>query len=293
MDVSVIIRTFNEGNYLQELLDCINRQDVGDLLCEIIIVDSGSADNTLAIASKNNVIIQHISKKDFTFGRSLNVGCAKAMGKYLVFISGHCIPVDNSWLLNLIQPIIQNRAMYTYGKQIGGTGTKFSETQVFAKYYPNDTKSIQTDYYCNNANSALLRSEWEKYKFNEQLTGLEDLYLAKKIFENGSRTVYVPSSSVYHIHNETWRKVKNRYEREAIALRKIMPEIHVHFSDFIYFFFSSVLLDYSIAIKEKGLRSEILPIILYRFMQYWGVYRGNHLHRVMSERIKHKYYYSR
>ena len=39
----------------------------------------------------------------------------------------------------------------------------------------------------------------------------------------GRRIGYVADSSVFHIHEETWSRVKTRYEREAIALRSIMP----------------------------------------------------------------------
>ena len=53
MRYSVIIRTLNEEKYLQELINAIKEQkiDLEDEI-EIILVDSGSTDQTLEIAKK-------------------------------------------------------------------------------------------------------------------------------------------------------------------------------------------------------------------------------------------------
>jgi rhamnosyltransferase len=92
--VSVVIRTLNEQKHLVELLDTIQRQDQTYFEIETVIIDSGSTDNTLKIAESYGCRITHIKKEDFTFGKSLNDGCDFANGDYLVFVSGHCIPVN-------------------------------------------------------------------------------------------------------------------------------------------------------------------------------------------------------
>ncbi|MEL0243843.1 MAG: glycosyltransferase, partial [Gammaproteobacteria bacterium] len=137
MLVSIIIRTLNEDKYLDELLSAIDAQEKNGFLCEVIIVDSGSTDRTLEIAYKHNAKLTYINKKDFSFGRSLNIGCEFADGEHLVFVSGHCIPVNKDWLQNLVNPLIKNQSDYVYGRQIGRDTTKFSETQVFEKYFPD------------------------------------------------------------------------------------------------------------------------------------------------------------
>ncbi len=47
MLASIIIRTLNEGKYLEELLRQIELQVTDQLQYEIILVDSGSEDETL------------------------------------------------------------------------------------------------------------------------------------------------------------------------------------------------------------------------------------------------------
>ena len=73
--ISIIIRTFNEEKYLNELLSSINTQDCDNYKTEVIIVDSGSTDKTIEIATQHNARITYIDKNEFTFGKSLNIGC--------------------------------------------------------------------------------------------------------------------------------------------------------------------------------------------------------------------------
>ncbi len=291
MLVSIIIRTYNEQKHLEELLKSINQQKCKEVQHEVVIVDSGSTDKTLVIAEKYACRITHIKKGEFTFGRSLNIGCGFAQGEILVFVSGHCIPASSDWLENLVKPIIEQCAVYTYGCQKGNGDTKFSEHQVFKKYYPSQSNIPQEGFFCNNANAALLKKQWQQTPYCELLTGLEDMHLAKKLVEQNNNIAYVAEAPVYHIHEESWSQVKNRYERESIALQKIMPEVHVNFLDFITYYFSAITHDITQAKKQNVLFSNFKDILLFRLMQYWGSYKGNHEHKKLSAETKKKYFY--
>ena len=291
MLISVIIRTYNEERYLNQLLKSISSQIINKHKIEIIIVDSGSTDATLLIANSFNCTIKHIKKNDFSFGRSLNLGCQSSNGEILIFISGHCIPFDDYWLLNLTNPIINNNISLTYGRQIGGEYSKFSEKQIFEKYFPKESKIPQNDIFCNNANSAILKSVWEKFKYDEDLTGLEDMHIAKTLFNKKMLIGYVSNAVVFHLHHENWLKIKNRYEREALALQKILPEVQVSFFDFLRYLFTSIFYDILASIKYKFFFKTFFEIIYYRTAQYWGSYKGNHLNRLISKKIKDQYFY--
>ena len=102
--VSIIVRSFNEERHIGKLFHELFQQETS-FRFEIIVVDSGSTDATLDIVGKfNEVNIVQISPDDFSFGYSLNKGIENAHGKYCVFISAHCYPVNKVWLQKLIEP---------------------------------------------------------------------------------------------------------------------------------------------------------------------------------------------
>ena len=292
MLASIVIRTLNEAEYLDDLLKMIARQQTGELDHEVVLIDSGSTDDTVEIARRHGCRVTTISKQEFSFGRSLNRGCDFAKGEILVFISGHCIPVDDHWLLNLCRPVMEGKVAYSYGRQVGDDDSYFSERRIFAKYYPETSAVPQEGFFCNNANSALSRAAWERHRFDEELTGLEDMALAKVLVSEGEKVGYVAEASVFHHHNETWAKVRRRFEREALALQLIMPEVQLRRRDVCRYIFSSVRMDMRSALRHhRSLRRHWYEILRYRIAQYVGSYAGNHGHRRLSQSSKDRFFY--
>ena len=291
MLASIIIRTYNEEKHLPELLQTIadQKSDICDI--ETVIVDSGSTDKTLEIAEKFSCRITHIKKEEFTFGKSLNIGCEFAKGDFLLMVSGHCIPTNERWVENLVRPLKDNIVSYSYGRQIGRDTTKYSEDQVFGKYFPGHSVIPQEGFFCNNANSAIRKDAWKIYEFDEELTGLEDMALAQKLVGTGHKVGYVAEASVFHIHDESWAQVRHRYEREAIALQNIFPEVHISFIDCMRYVLVGVLNDYSKALQEKKFFKYFTQITMFRLCQYWGSYKGNHLTKKISKSTRERYFY--
>ncbi len=289
MDTSVVIRTFNEARYLDELLTGVFAQAFDNRPFEVVLVDSGSTDATLSIAERHGCRIVHISKEDFTFGRSLNIGCEAARGAHLVFISGHCVPCSDDWLAALTRPLREEALDYAYGGQQGRDTTKFSEQQVFRQTYGGGEKPHP--YFVNNANAVLRRALWLEHPFDESLSGLEDMHLAKRLLEKGHRIGFAPGAPVYHIHDETWSQVRWRYEREALALQDIDPSLHMSRRDLVRCIARAVRMDSRKAREEGRLRAELMDIIRFRVCQYWGSYRGSHASRRLSADTRRRYFY--
>lgn len=298
MDASIVIRTYNEARWLGEVLDSIAAQ-TGGLTYETILVDSGSTDATVDIARSHGCRIETILKSDFTFGRSLNLGCAAARGKVLVFLSGHCIPASPDWLARLVGPVLNREVAYSYGRQVGREGvSKFSEEMLLGKYFPSQSAVPQQGFFCNNANAALDANIWADNPFDEEITGLEDMWLAKRLTEAGHRIGYIAEAPVLHLHEEKWAQVRNRYEREAVAMQQIMPELHVGFGDFIRYTIAAAALDWRAAVAagrthKRSVVKLAIEIAMFRLCQYWGTYRGANDHRRLLRERKDRYYYPR
>jgi glycosyltransferase involved in cell wall biosynthesis len=292
--VSIIYRSLNEEKWLGESLAACARQQLAEgRKVELVLVDSGSTDRTIEIAERGGCRVVHIKKADFTFGRSLNYGCDAATGDILVFISAHCIPAHGRWLENLIAPLVAGAAEYSYGRQVGHAVSRFSEHQVFDHFYGDRDKVPQKELFVNNANAALLRSAWAKYRFDETATGLEDMVFGKALTREDGRIGYVADAAVVHIHEETLSQTRRRYYREALTLREIFPEVHFHFGDFVRCFAAGVFHDYSEALTQRKFINVAGGVLAYRFMQYWGALRGHNEHRILSRAQKESYYYPR
>ena len=289
-EVSIIIRTLNEGKYLGRLLSSIYSQNC-KYTFEVVLIDSGSTDKTLEIAKSFKCRITYIDKKDFSFGRSLNRGIEFSRGKYLVFISGHCIPTNEKWLEYLVQPLVDGIVQLTYGRQLAVKESYWSEKQIYMKYFPPEKRLPQEGLFCNNANSALLLSSWRKYHFNEELTGLEDMELSQRLVKDGGKLGYIPEASVYHIHHETWAQVRRRFEREAIALRKIFPEISISKRDVLKYILKGIINDLFPKSGPKPSINELYNIISYRVNQFIGSYKGNNYRSTITDELKNIYFY--
>ena len=288
---SIIIRTLNEERHLADLLRSIQTQKGISGGVEVVIVDSGSTDRTVNIAKEFNCRIVYIKKKDFSFGRSLNVGCSEANGEYLAITSGHCVPQNEYWLSELCKPLAVGQADYSYGKQIGGVHTKLSEHRIFDKYYTDTSRIQKKDFFCNNANSAITKETWQKYKFDEELTGLEDMELGNRLIADGGAIAYVAEAPVYHYHYESYAQVRRRFEREAIALRRIMPQLHVTKLDSFRYIICSVFRDCISKHSKRSILVKFIDSVFYRFNQDYGAWKGHAYHRKRTAKEKEMYFY--
>lgn len=287
--ISVVIRALNEAEHLPSLLEALRAQTLRP--DEVILVDSGSTDATVEIASAHGARIVSIAPEDFTFGRSLNVGCAAAAGDILVLASAHVAPTDDRWLENLVSPFRDEGVVLSYGKQRGDHRTKFSETRLMQSWFPDESDDAQRSPFCNNANCAIRRSWWEVIPYNEDLTGLEDLDWAQRAQSAGGRIVYRADARVIHVHQERWGQTRNRYRREAIALKQIMPDQHLTRVDALRLFVETVARDLAAASRQRVLLRNLLAIPAFRSAQYLGASDGFRQRGEVSEELRMRFYY--
>jgi glycosyltransferase involved in cell wall biosynthesis len=287
--LSLVIRCYNEERHIGRLLRGILAQTLQNT--EIILVDSGSTDATRDIASAYPVQILTIAPEDFSFGRSLNLGCARARGEFIVIASAHVYPVYKDWLEHLTAPFADPLVALVYGKQRGNDVTRYSEHQVFSKWFGEASNYDQRHPFCNNANAAIRRSLWEQLPYDETLTGLEDLDWANRALTVGHKVAYAADAEIVHVHEETWQRIYNRYRREAIAFKRIFPHEHFHLWDFVRLFLSNVASDSYHAWCDHCLRKTFFEVLSFRLMQFWGTYRGFKQHGPITPGLKETFYY--
>ncbi|MFZ2095281.1 MAG: glycosyltransferase family A protein [Anaerolineales bacterium] len=291
MSTSIVIRACNEERHIARLLQGIAQQTLKDP--EIILVDSGSTDHTLDIASHYPVSVVQIQPEEFTFGYSLNRGISHAQGELIIIVSAHVYPVYPDWLERLLAPFDDPQVALTYGKQRGNKLNKFSEGQIFQHWYPDYSQLHQPYPFCNNANAAIRRSLWENQHYNEALPGLEDLEWAHRIMAQGYAISYVAEAEVVHVHEETPPMVFNRYRREAMAFKRLFPQEHYNLWHLFHNLTTNIASDIWHASRQQRLSSHFGEIFWFRWMQFWGTYRGYRQSGPLTWQLRQTFYYPR
>ena len=289
---SIVIRAYNEEAHIGRLLEGIAHQTLRDV--EIILVDSGSTDATVAIAKHYPVKVVNIHPQDFTFGYSLNQGIAAASGDFIIITSAHVYPIYPDWAEKLIAPFSDPKVALVYGKQRGMATTKYSEHQIFARWFPDESNPRQAHPFCNNANAAIRRTLWEQHSYNETLTGLEDLAWAQWAVGQGHWVAYSAEAEIVHVHDEKPRQVYNRYLREAMAFKRLYDEAHFNLYDCARMIGANILSDLWHAARDRVLLANWQSIFWFRTLQFWGTYKGyRQATQPLTAPLRQTFYYPR
>ena len=220
MDVSIVIPTKNGGAFFRKVLTAVFTQKTARSF-ETICVDSGSADDTVAIIKEFPVKLFEIAPQDFGHGRTRNFGASKGSGKYIVFITQDALPANENWLQNLTDVmeaagneqvagafgqhfpypdcnIFDKRDLPRHFARFGDKPTVFSIED--RKAYDADINLRLFLSFFSDNNSCLRRSVWEKYPYPD-VNFAEDQIWMRKMLELGYKKAYVPDAAVYHSHN--------------------------------------------------------------------------------------------
>jgi rhamnosyltransferase len=218
-EISVIVLTKNGGQLFRSCLEGVCAQtQVGKI--EVIVVDSGSTDETLEVVKGYPVRLEQIPPEAFHHARTRNFAAKLARGGILVFLSQDAIPSSNHWLKAMVANFDDSGVGAVYGRQFPKQESSLERQDALDAVYGEER--IVKDpahrngqgyrfYHFSDANSALRRSVWEKTHFPEDLKVFEDLGIAKRILDAGWKIVYEPEASVFHSHHHTTMGLFKRY----------------------------------------------------------------------------------
>jgi GT2 family glycosyltransferase len=218
-EVSIIIRAKDEEKWIASCLSNVFRQEFKNF--EVILVDNNSTDRTVEKA-KSFQVEKIVSINKFLPGKALNLGIRHSRGKYLVFLSAHCIPVNEKWLSKLLSNFDNEKTAGVYGRQEPMAFTEDVDKRDLINIFGLDKKVQKKDPFFHNANSVIRRDLWEKYPFSETANNIEDRIWAAEVLKNGFQIVYEPEASVYHYHGIN----QGRNIERARNVVRILEELH-------------------------------------------------------------------
>jgi len=208
MKTSIIIRTKNESQFIGTVLDKLATQTEKDF--EVIVVDSGSEDKTLEIVNsykdKLNLKLFNIPPEKFTYPYALNYGCKNALGKFLVFVSGHSVPLNEHWLKAGLDDFENDNVGGVYGPVYPLKNASFWEKLLYgaSNIIKRKKKVIKRAGMGvgGNTNAIIPQNLWVKYHFDEKnyWDGGEDGDWAKHFFDEGYVMIFEPKFAIFHSH---------------------------------------------------------------------------------------------
>jgi glycosyltransferase involved in cell wall biosynthesis len=195
VDISIIIRFYNEDKYLKAVMMAILAQQL-EKNFEIIAVDNNSNDSSRIIAE--NYADKVLTINEYKPGKALNIAIRESRGKYIVVLSGHTIPANNQWLHYLVAHMDTSKVIGVYGSQLYNVNSKFLDKRILDIFSTRKSRIEFSNSDFWNANSIFSRKMWKIQPFDESVYELEDHYWTKKLLFNGCKIVFEPKAIVYH-----------------------------------------------------------------------------------------------
>ncbi len=240
--ISVVIPVKDGGADLVRCLEAIGRQACAEPV-EVVVVDSGSGDGSVAVARAHGAVVHEIPPHTFTHGGARNLGAGLARGELLAFISQDAVPVDEHWLDRLVAPLRVGsgepdrgadrapggRVAGVYGRQLPHAGATPPERYFLDFLYGPSPRvqrisgpaeiSMATTLF-SNVNAAMPRSVWERYPFAEDIVMSEDQEWSRRVLLDGHTLVYAAGAPVRHSHNYTLRAAFQRFFDSGVSAER-------------------------------------------------------------------------
>ncbi|MCS7001379.1 MAG: glycosyltransferase, partial [Dehalococcoidia bacterium] len=200
--VSVIIPAYNASATLPNCLAALQRQTLPPDRYEVIVVDDGSTDDTIAIAESFGVRVVRQSHENQAAAR--NRGAQAARGSVLVFTDADCEPAPD-FLERMIAPYRDPSVSGVKGRsrtRQAGLLPRFIQ-QEFEEKYRRLAAARRLDFIDGYAASYRRAVFQALGGFDSRLPIVEDIDLSFRAAEHGHRLVFAPDAVVYHRHRET------------------------------------------------------------------------------------------
>ena len=238
---SLVIPTKNGGDLFKTVVAGLQRQTIWPNV-EFIIVDSGSTDDSIAIAKAAGAECYTIPPSEFNHGSTRDFAIGKASSNKIVLTVQDATPLDVQMIEKLLSAFEDPEVAGAYGRQIPQpdadaitkrnlntwlTGRTVREVRALPDPAAYDTWPPMERYLASNFDnvcSAIRKSEWEVRPFGRVDFG-EDIEWAQSALIRGRRIVYEPTAAVVHSHD---RPIAYEYKRTYVCHRKLNQLFGLH-----------------------------------------------------------------
>ena len=226
---SILILAKNEAQNIGKCLDAVFAQNwPGEI--EVILIDSGSSDQTVEIAGRYPLKLFRLASEAFHHARTRNLAAELARGDPLVYLAADALPSDRNWMRGLLHNFSDPAVGAVYGRHLPRHHASIERCNVLDTMYSptrlekSAANRAQLGYrYCHfsTVNCAIRRQVWQQTGFPGNMNVCEDVAIASRILEAGWKIVYEPGAAVYHTHQFSAVQLFRRYFDMGVVYRRL------------------------------------------------------------------------
>jgi rhamnosyltransferase len=194
------------------------------------MIDSGSTDGTLDIASAYPLRLARIAPEEFGHGRTRNLGARMARGRILLYLPQDATPVGRDWLESLLRPFEDPAVAGVYCRQLPRADASAMEKYFLLSTYPprpevrrigpGEEASLARCFF-STVGGAIRASLWKSHPFDESVIMSEDQAWAKAVMQAGHSIAYQPAAELLHSHAYGIATVFRRNFDSGFSIRQI------------------------------------------------------------------------
>jgi rhamnosyltransferase len=228
MPVTVAIPVLNGGPLLGDVLAAVAAQEVDDPI-EVLVIDSGSTDESVALARRHGARVFEIPREQFSHGGTRNRLMELASGDHVAFLTQDSVPADAGWLAALLRGFaLADDVALVFGPHLPRPGAspmvERELRELFARFgderVHRGPPASGPELFFSSANGAVARAAWERVPFRA-VDYAEDHWLARDMLAAGYAKAYVPEAAVHHSHDLPPRQAFRRYFADFRALGEV------------------------------------------------------------------------
>lgn len=285
--IDIIIPVYKPDHKFLTLIDRLEHQSIPVNRIIVINTEQKYFDRLLYgtsyLKEYHNIIVKHISKREFDHGKTRNQGVQYSDADYFVMMTQDAVPADEFMVEQLLKPLHNENVAAAYARQLADEGCREAEKYTRNFNY-SDQSGIKTKadleklgiktFFCSNVCAAYNRKVFNVLGgFVKHTIFNEDMIYAAKAVEAGYGIAYVAEAQVFHSHDYSCREQFHRnfdlgvsqaqhpevfaaYPSESEGIRLVRQTVH--------------------HLKIKGLRRQIPRFVVQSGFRYIGYVLGKH-----------------
>ena len=168
----------------------------------------------------HNIVVKHISKREFDHGRTRNFGVQQSDADFFIMMTDDAVPADEFLVEELLKQLCKEDIAVAYARQLADQDSSEAEKYTRNFNYPDQsviktkadlgTMGIKT-FFCSNVCAAYNRQIFDELGgFIKHTIFNEDMIYAAEAVKAGYGIAYAAQAQVFHTHNYNCREQFHR-----------------------------------------------------------------------------------